>query len=65
MNSEITSGGEITNWRRRAIELLAIVTSILLSFFLEDLRQEQEEIEKKNDLVQDLAIVVTEDLKQI
>ena len=47
MNSEITSGGEITNWRRRAIELLAIVTSILLSFFLEDLRQEQEEIEKK------------------
>ena len=34
-------------------------------FFLEDLRQENEEIEKKDELVQDLAIVVSEDLRQI
>lgn len=53
------------SWRRRALELAAIITSILLSFFLEDLRQENEEIEKKDELVQDLAIVVSEDLRQI
>ena len=44
---------------RRAIELMAIVISILLSFFLEDLRQENEEKEKKDDLVKDLRLVVT------
>ena len=36
-----------------------------MSFFLEDLRQENEEVEKKNELVSDLSIVINEDLKQI
>ena len=53
------------SWRRRSIELIAIVASILVSFFLEDLRQENEEVEKKNELVSDLSIVISEDLKQI
>ena len=50
---------------RRSIELIAIVASILVSFFLEDLRQENEEVEKKNELLSDLSIVINEDLKQI
>tara|TARA_S200000501_G_scaffold180215_1_gene169602 strand:- start:331 stop:1005 length:675 start_codon:yes stop_codon:yes gene_type:complete len=45
--------------------LIAIVASILVSFFLEDLRQKNEEVEKKNELVSDLSIVISEDLKQI
>tara|TARA_A100001015_G_scaffold301421_1_gene388202 strand:+ start:172 stop:846 length:675 start_codon:yes stop_codon:yes gene_type:complete len=45
--------------------LIAIVASILVSFFLEDLRQINEEVEKKNELVSDLSIVISEDLKQI
>ncbi|MEC8643739.1 MAG: hypothetical protein VXX78_00105 [Pseudomonadota bacterium] len=45
--------------------MIAIVASILVSFFLEDLRQKNEEIEKKNELVSDLSIVISEDLKQI
>ena len=53
------------SWRRRSIELIAIVASILVSFFLEDLRQENEEVEKKNELVSDLSIVISEDLRQI
>ena len=53
------------SWRRRSIELIAIVASILVSFFLEDLRQENEEVEKKDELVSDLSIVISEDLKQI
>ena len=53
------------SWRRRSIELIAIVASILVSFFLEDLRQENEEVEKKNELLSDLSIVINEDLKQI
>ena len=53
------------SWRRRSIELIAIVASILASFFLEDLRQENEEVEKKNELVSDLSIVISEDLRQI
>ena len=52
-------------WKRRALEGLFIVLSILISFFLEDIRQENEEIEKKNELVSDLAIVIEEDLAQI
>ena len=65
MNSETSVQHSPASWRRRALELAAIITSILLSFFLEDLRQENEEIEKKDELVQDLAIVVSEDLRQI
>ena len=52
-------------WKRRILEGLFIVFSILISFFLEDIRQENEEIEKKNELVADLAIVVEEDQMQI
>ena len=52
-------------WKRRVLEGLFIVLSILISFFLEDVRQENEEIEKKNELVADLAIVVEEDQMQI
>ena len=33
-------------WKRRILEGLFIVFSILISFFLEDIRQENEEIEK-------------------
>ena len=65
MKDEITHSPQNTSWRRSSVELVAIVISILLSFFLEDLRQEKEEIAKKDELVQDLSIVVTEDLKQI
>ena len=53
------------SWKRRILEGLFIVLSILISFFLEDIRQENEEIEKKNELVADLAIVVEEDQMQI
>ena len=63
IKSAQVSGAKV--WPRRAVELFAIIASILLSFFLEDLRQENEEAEKKDELVQDLAIVVYEDLKQI
>ncbi|NCF34385.1 MAG: hypothetical protein GWP50_12570 [Proteobacteria bacterium] len=45
--------------------MIAIVASILVSFFLEDLRQENEEVKKKNELVSDLSIVISEDLRQI
>ena len=65
MEYELNQASRTAIWPRRAIELMAIVISILLSFFLEDLRQENEEKEKKDDLVKDLRLVVTEDQKQI
>ena len=65
MEDELNQTSRTAIWPRRAIELIAIVISILLSFFLEDLRQENEEKEKKDDLVKDLRLVVTEDQKQI
>jgi len=65
MEDELNQTSRTAIWPRRAIELMAIVISILLSFFLEDLRQENEEKEKKDDLVKDLRLVVTEDQKQI
>ena len=65
MQSEQNINSARFSWRRRSIELIAIVASILVSFFLEDLRQKNEEVEKKNELVSDLSIVISEDLKQI
>ena len=37
----------------------------MLSFYLEDLRQDRQEISKKDQLLQDLKAVVTEDIAQI
>ena len=37
----------------------------MLSFYLEDLRQDRQEISKKDQLLQDLQAVVTEDIAQI
>ena len=50
---------------RRGTEFLVIVIGIVLSFYMEDLRQNLEKQEYKDQLISELIVASSEDLKQI
>lgn len=53
------------SYLRYFIEFLVIITGVLLSFYLDDLRQLNEKKKYKDTLVEELLITSEEDLKQI
>ena len=53
------------SYLRYFIEFLVIITGVLLSFYLDDLRQLNEKKNYKDTLVEELLITSEEDLKQI
>ena len=50
---------------RYSLEFLVIFSSILFSFYLEDVRKINQDFIIKNELVNDLIISIEDDLKQI
>ena len=53
------------NFKKYSLEFLVIIFGILISFFLEERRQNSIEISKKNDSIKQLLKVIEEDLNQI
>ena len=53
------------NFKKYSLEFLVIIFGILISFFLEERRQNAIEISKKNDSIKQLLKVIKEDLNQI
>ena len=52
-------------WLRRFLEGCFIILTVVLGFFLESVRERNEEIDKKDQLVRDLMLVIEEDIQQI
>ena len=53
------------NYIRYLLEFLIIITGVLLSFYLDDLRQLGEKESYKDTLIEELLVTSQEDLKQI
>jgi len=53
------------NYIRYVLEFLIIITGVLLSFYLDDLRQLGEKESYKDTLIEELLVTSQEDLKQI
>ena len=53
------------NYIRHLLEFLIIITGVLLSFYLDDLRQLGEKESYKDTLIEELLVTSQEDLKQI
>ena len=53
------------NYVRHVVEFIIIITGVLLSFYLEDLRQLGEKESYKDTLIEELLVTSQEDLKQI
>ena len=53
------------NYIRYLLQLLIIITGVLLSFYLDDLRQLGEKESYKDTLIEELLVTSQEDLKQI
>ena len=55
----------MTDFLKRFLEGCFIILTVFLGFFLESVREENEEIGKKDQLVSDLLLVIEDDIKQI
>ena len=53
------------SYLRYVVEFLVIITGVLLSFYLDDLRQLNDKKSYKDTLIEELLITSQEDLKQI
>ena len=53
------------SYLRYLVEFLVIITGVVLSFYLDDLRQLNEKKGYKDTLIEELLITSQEDLKQI
>ena len=53
------------NYVRYLLEFVIIITGVLLSFYLDDLRQLGEKESYKDTLIEELLVTSQEDLKQI
>ena len=52
----------IKNFGKYGLESIAIIVSVLFSFYLEDLRVTNEKTNYKNELVKNLKAIINEDL---
>jgi len=55
----------IKNFGKYGLESIAIIVSVLFSFYLEDLRVTNEKTNYKNELVSNLKLIIEEDLINI
>ena len=55
----------IKNLGKYGLESIAIIVSVLFSFYLEDLRVTNEKTNYKNELVKNLKAIINEDLINI
>ena len=53
------------NYVRHLLEFVIIITGVVLSFYLDDLRQLSEKESYKDTLIEELLVTSQEDLKQI
>ena len=53
------------NYLKYLIEGLVIIFSVFLSFYFEDIRKDKEDLNTKNELVEDLILSLDDDLTQI
>lgn len=53
------------SYLRYLVEFLVIITGVVLSFYLDDLRQLNEKKGYKDTLIEELLVTSQEDLKQI